>query len=185
MEKPIEYYEVALEYAKANGVAVSDEEIAELIAMVKARDNEIARLNGQSMFLCQCGGVNSLAAQNATLQTQLSQQLCVTRTLEKEIEQLRQVNRASGLLLAGIAGAANAHRNEDIEVNIFALHKRIAELKELKKDKLRLDMLDTFREGYGFEDTHEGNTWHIYGQFINVRQAIDAAIASQQGGEVK
>lgn len=90
MEKPIEYYEESLRYARKERVPICHTEHGELIAMVKARDNEIARLNGQSMFLCQCGGVNSLAAENVNLQTQFDQQLCVTRTLEKEIAELKQ-----------------------------------------------------------------------------------------------
>lgn len=67
MEKPITYYEQALVYAARTGTPVPDIKFAELIAMVKARDNEIVRLNGQSMFLCQCGGVNKQIAESIEL----------------------------------------------------------------------------------------------------------------------
>lgn len=48
------------------------------------------------------------------------------------------------------------------------------------KDAERLDWLQSQTEAYGFQDMHEGNRWTIDGPFMFVRDAIDAAIASQK-----
>jgi hypothetical protein len=46
-------------------------------------------------------------------------------------------------------------------------------VRELTKDRERLDNLDKLCEAYGFE-VHEGNRWVLDGPFRNVRDAIDS-----------
>ena len=46
-------------------------------------------------------------------------------------------------------------------------------VRELTKDRERLDSLDKLCEAYGFE-IHEGNRWVLDGPFRSVRDAIDS-----------
>lgn len=50
------------------------------------------------------------------------------------------------------------------------------------EDAARLDWLDQQCEGYGFQDSHEGNRWEISGPYANVRQAIDYERAARKQG---
>ena len=58
-----------------------------------------------------------------------------------------------------------------------AMTELLARLDAAEADAKRLDALDQLGSAYGFQGMHEGNRWMIEGPFVNVRAAIDAAIA--------
>lgn len=165
MEKPIEYYEDLVKEARTDAVLcfVWVSAADELIAMVKARD---------ATLLMHLESVDSLAFQNMELKTQLDQQLCVTRTLEKEAIEARnlyaeQFNFSSGL------------------------RKEIAELKRAVNDRetvISKFMLVLKPYIKALNKMSRGGTTDDY---IDSREVLEkfyketCAIASQQGGEVK
>ena len=51
-----------------------------------------------------------------------------------------------------------------------------AKIAALEADAARMDLLDSFQEAYGYEDTLEGYRWMVDGPFNSVREAIDAAM---------
>lgn len=166
MEKPITYYEESLRYARKERAPICHTEHGELIAMVKARDSKnienrealatwmlrqsFSTGHGdtiQDLLLelsSQIPSNDSLVAKNVTIQTQLDQQLCITRTLEKEIA-------------------------------------------ELKQDNERMDWLEKQFLLAAYQPD-VGECFHLWPGVrpkSTVRNSIDVAIASQQGGEVK
>jgi hypothetical protein len=91
------------------------------------------------------------------------------------LDDLREVVRLfdklpkSGVTRTMYADAALA---EIAAVNFFRTH--AAQIEQDARDAERLNLLESLREAYGFENCHEGNRWVIDGPFNTAREALDA-----------
>jgi glutamate synthase domain-containing protein 1 len=69
--------------------------------------------------------------------------------------------------------------DEGLDAICDLLEKQADKVRELEKDKARLDWLQNQGYAFGFEDMHEGNRWEIQGPYVYLRDAIDDAMKGE------